>query len=131
MNCRKQKVVLNGQHLPWTGVKASVAKGSILVSLLFLSYINNLPNVLSSNAKLFADDTSLLSVGHNITDSSNLLKGDISIMMNGLYNRKWVSILIIKNKLKRTFSVAKPQRQIIQVLCLIITQLIWLRLISI
>ena len=86
LNCRKQKVVLNSQHLPWADVKASVAKGSILVSLLFLSYINNLPNALSSNAKLFADDTSLLSVGCNITDSSNLLKGDISVMMNWLYN---------------------------------------------
>ena len=86
LNCRKQKVVLNSQHLPWADVKAGVAEGSILVSLLFLSYINNLPNALSSNAKLFADDTSLLSVGYNITDSSNLLKGDISVMMNWLYN---------------------------------------------
>ena len=41
LNCRKQKVVLNGQHLSWTDIIAGVTVGSILVSLLFLIYINN------------------------------------------------------------------------------------------
>ena len=78
LNCRKQKVVLNGQHLSWTDIIAGVTVGSVLVSLLFLIYINNQPNVLNLNAKLFADDTSLLSVVHDITDSSNLEKGDLT-----------------------------------------------------
>ena len=41
LNCRKQKVVLNGQHLSWTDIIVGVTVGSILVSLLFLIYINN------------------------------------------------------------------------------------------
>ena len=56
---KKQSVVLNGQSSSWTNVKAAVPEGSILGPLLFLIYINDLADGLSSNTKLFADDTSL------------------------------------------------------------------------
>ena len=58
---RQQRVVLNGQLSSWTMVNAQVSQGSILRPLLILIYINDLPNGLQSNAKLFADDTSLSS----------------------------------------------------------------------
>ena len=38
----------------------------------------DLPDGLNSNAKLLADDMSLFSVVHNITDSVNLLNSDLS-----------------------------------------------------
>ena len=78
MSCRKQRVELNGQHSSWADAQADVHQGSILGPLLFLIYINDLPYGLNSNAKLFADDTSLFSVVHNITDSANLLNSDLS-----------------------------------------------------
>ena len=56
---RKQRVVLNDQHSKWSNVSAGVPQGSILGPLLFLVYINDLFNNLSSNPKLFANDTSL------------------------------------------------------------------------
>ena len=56
---RHQRVVLNGQSSKWSSVKAVVPQGSILGPLLFLVYINDLPNGLLSNPKLFANDTSI------------------------------------------------------------------------
>ena len=56
---RKQMVVLNERSSSWTNVKAEVTQGSIPGPLLFLIYINDLADGLSSNTKLFADDTSL------------------------------------------------------------------------
>ena len=48
--------------LQWADVDAGVLQGSILAPLLFLIYFNELANDSSSSAKLFADDTSLISV---------------------------------------------------------------------
>ena len=62
---RKQRVVLNGQTSSCADVNVGVPQDSTLGPLLFLIYINDLADGLSSNAKLFADDTSLFSVVHN------------------------------------------------------------------
>ena len=58
--------------------KQAYLKGQFLSPLLFLIYINDLPNGVNSNVKLFAYDTSLFSAVHNITDSVNLLNSDLS-----------------------------------------------------
>ena len=74
---RKQRVVLNGQNSSWTNVHAGVPQGSILGPLLFLIYINDLADDLSSNVKLFADDTSLFSVVHDVNASARELNDDL------------------------------------------------------
>ena len=74
---RKQRVILNGQFSSWTSVNAGVPQGSILGPLLFLIYINDLADGLSPNAKLFADDTSLFSVIHDVDASANELNNDL------------------------------------------------------
>ena len=75
---RKQRVVLNGQYSTWTNVEAGVPQGSILGPLLFLIYINDLPENLVSNPKLFADDTSLFSVIRNKHLSVQNLNEDLN-----------------------------------------------------
>lgn len=74
LNNRKRRVVLNGQVSTWIGVNAEVPQGSILGLLLFLIYINDLPDNLSSNVKLFTDVTSLFSVFHDI----NVFAGELN-----------------------------------------------------
>ena len=56
---RKQRVVLNGQNSDWRKINSVVPQGSVLGPLLFLVYINNLPDGIMSICKMFADDTSL------------------------------------------------------------------------
>ena len=65
---RKQRVVLNERNSSWANIKAGVPQGSILGPLLFLIYINDLPDNLSTN--VIPDNTSLFSVVHDIATSS-------------------------------------------------------------
>ena len=44
--------------LKWASIEAGVSQGSTLGPLIFLIYINDLSDDLSTIAKLFADDTS-------------------------------------------------------------------------
>ena len=74
---RKQRVTLNGQSSSWTNVNAGVPQGCILGPLPFLIFINDLPDGSSYNAKLFADDTSLFSVVHNINTYAIELNSDL------------------------------------------------------
>ena len=75
-------VVLNGQYSSWTSIEAGVPQGSILGSLLFLIYINNLSNDLTTNVKLFTDDIPLFSIVHNMNTSTTNLSDDLNKIKN-------------------------------------------------
>ena len=66
----------------WKNVRAGVPQSSMLGPLLFLIYINDLTEGLSTNAKLFADDYSLFSVIHDIQTSANNLNKDLERISN-------------------------------------------------
>ena len=66
MAFRKQGVVLNGQLPSWSNIESGVPQRSIQGPLLFLIYINDLSEGLTTNAKLFEGDVSLFSVVDNI-----------------------------------------------------------------
>ena len=90
LSYRKQRVVLNSQHSSWDNANAGVPQGSVLGLLLFLIYINDLSNNLSSNCKLFADDTSLFSVVNNIHASATTLSQDLKAITNWAFQWKMI-----------------------------------------
>ena len=54
---RKQQVVIEGAKSGWLSVTSGVPQGAILGPLLFLLYINDMPDVVSfCSISLFADD---------------------------------------------------------------------------
>ena len=55
-----------------------VPQGFILVPLLFLMYINDLADGLSSNSELFADGTSLFSVIYDSVITTSKLNSDLA-----------------------------------------------------
>ena len=49
-----QQVVVGGDHLDWVLVQSDVPQGTVLDPVLFLLYINDLPDNITSNVRLFA-----------------------------------------------------------------------------
>ena len=80
LNFRKQRVFLNGQYSSWTSIEAGPPQGWILRARLVLIYINDLSDDLTTNVKLFADDT--FSIVHNMNTPTINLKNDLNKIRN-------------------------------------------------
>ena len=83
----------DGPTSKWTNILAGVPQGSVLGPLLFLIYINDLPDGLKSICKIFVDDTSLYSKIDD-KDTSNIdINNDLVKIRDGLINGKCHLIL--------------------------------------
>ena len=77
---RKQQVLLEGTQSIRADVLSGVPQGTVLGPLLFLAYINDLPDSLrSSDARLFADDSLLYRTVNGAKDNS-LLQEDLAAL---------------------------------------------------
>ncbi|KAK3097835.1 hypothetical protein FSP39_013615 [Pinctada imbricata] len=85
---RKQRVVINGVASDWGEINAGVPQGSILGPILFLVYINDIVCEISTNIRLFADDTSLYIIVDNPIDSAELLNNDLDKIHT--WSRQWL-----------------------------------------
>ena len=70
---RQQRVVLNGSCSTWSDVGSGVQQGSILGLILFLLFINDMPNTVSSaRIAMFADDSKCYKIIGQESDIVNL-----------------------------------------------------------
>ena len=85
---REQRVVLNGQTSERRKIMSGIPQASVLGPLLFLVYINDLPDGINSLCKIFADDTSLVSKVYDIHKSASNLNDYLEKLSYWVYQWK-------------------------------------------
>ena len=73
---RNQSVLLNGSTSDSIPVSSGFLQGSVLGPILFLAYINDLPDQVRSRVRLFADDTAMY-LALDRQDKSEILQKDL------------------------------------------------------
>ena len=87
-----QTTVANGVHSSYVEVTYGVPQGSVLGPMLFLLYINDINNAITSQIKLFADDSVLHRNIHNKNDKV-ILQNDLDTISS--WAEKWLMELNI------------------------------------
>ena len=87
---RKQRVVVRGALSEWSTVTSGVPQGSVLGPILFIIYVNDLPDCIQSYLGIFADDTKLYRPICSSEDSS-ILQEDIDATLQ--WCDTWLSFL--------------------------------------
>ena len=99
MDNRKQRVKINSCYSNWASVLSGVPQGSILGPLLFIIYINELPDICNSGSNLFlyADDAKLYKHILNSQDK-DVLQNDLIKLK--LWADNWLINLILSSAKK-------------------------------
>ena len=89
---RKQRVIVDGEISNWKSVLSGVPQGSELGPILFLIYINDLEDDISSKVVKFADDTKVFRKVTNDTVKQSL-QDDLDKLVKWSKNGKCYYIL--------------------------------------
>ena len=97
-NEQAPKSMIGGEQSEWLRVTSGVPQGSILVPLLFLIYINDLPDILDKGAvcTIFADDTKVYCKVSGNNDR-RVLQSDVDILLK--LGNQWASSSIQLNEM--------------------------------
>ena len=83
----KQRIKVNSLYITWSDIIRGVPQGSVLVSLLFSFFINDLLLFIEkSEIYNFTDVNTLFRCGHNISDSMSKLKRDMEFVFKMVQN---------------------------------------------
>ncbi len=83
---RRQRVVVNGVPSSWASVDSGIPQGSVLGPLLFICYVNDMPEIVTSMIKMFADYTKLFAECKNDEDREKL-QSDLESLQE--WSRTW------------------------------------------
>ena len=106
---RQQRVVLNGKSSCLSSITPGVPHGFVLGPLFFLICFNNLVDNVSSEAKLFADDTYLFTVVYDVDVAANKLNRDLEIISTLAYQWK---MQFNPDKSKQAIHVIFPRKRV-------------------
>ena len=84
---RVLRVVCNGGFSNWSPVTSGVPQGSVLGPFMFIVYINDLPNELTTNCKMYADDIKLINI---IRSSSDIEKTQTDLNKLMTWSQLWL-----------------------------------------
>jgi retron-type reverse transcriptase len=84
---RYQQVSINRETSNQKEVTSGIPQGSVLGPILFVIYINDLPEAVESAAYLFADDTKIFRVINSL-DDQHILQNDLVKLEN--WSDKWL-----------------------------------------
>ena len=76
---RNQQVVVNGVKSLVVLVLSGIPQGSVLGPLLFICFINDMPEVVHSSIQMFADDTKIFRTVNN-PEQAHLLQDDLDAL---------------------------------------------------
>ena len=83
---RRQRVMVNGKLSSWIDILSGIPQGSVLGPILFVIFINDLPDIASSTADIFADDTKLFRAIRIIEDH-DVMQQDLDNLVE--WSNKW------------------------------------------
>ena len=105
---RTQMCKIGQTRLQQHTIRCGVPQGSNLGPLLFLLYINDLPNCLSyTSANMFVDDTNITTKGSNVEDIQTRLNDDLEQIHQWLLANK-----LILNKDKTEYMVIGSRQRL-------------------
>ena len=90
----------------WVPVSSGVPQGSVIGTILFVVYINELPAKLQSKVRLFADDTIVYMAVNNETDAA-ILQKDLKLLEEWA-NRSQISFHPDKCNVQRVTRCRNP-----------------------
>ena len=121
---RRQFVHLRGSKSDWINIFSGVPQGSVLGPFLFIVYVNDMPNVVSSDLYMFADDTKLY---RTITSESdcNILQQDLNNVID--WGNMWLTNFNLHKCKVLSFGIQVNVRNIYS-MSLLVKNICWMEL---